>query len=366
MSIHKFSWKLNDNPKNLPRAAVIRYGAFGDTVQAASVCRALKVAGYHVTLFCSYPSSEIIAKDPHIDELVVQFQDQIPIQWLGHFWIWTVNKWKGKGFKKWVNLTESCEVNLLAMAGNLRFQWPPAARHQMMNRNYLEFQHNLAGVPYDPWFQFYPTDDERKWRNEERERMRKRGIEKFILWALAGSSRTHKLYPYADDVWKHVFKYYPQWGVVPVGDGSCVDLEAGFEGVQRFYGTCGKWNMRQVAAMIEIADVIVGPETGTMSLAAFYPMPKIVFLSHSTVENLTRDWKNTTSLWAPSTECPGRGKNEAPACHLLLPSFEGCRRHATQGTAQCAAEIKPEWVWEVLQAAMNTGEAPKWTPPLIE
>jgi hypothetical protein len=101
-----------------------------------------------------------------------------------------------------------------------------------------------------------------------------------------------------------------------------------------------------------------------MSIAAFYPMPKIVFLSHSTPENLTRDWVNTTSLWAPSTWCPGRGKNEVPACHMMIPKFEpGCRRNTETGVAQCASEIKPEWVWDVLQRAIHEGSAGTWYPP---
>jgi hypothetical protein len=92
-------------------------------------------------------------------------------------------------------------------------------------------------------------------------------------------------------------------------------------------------------------------------------MPKVVFLSHSTPENLTKHWVNTTSMWAPFTRCPGRGENEAPACHQMHPKFEpACRRHETQGTAQCVAEIKPEWVWNVLQQAMVEGKAPYWQP----
>ena len=222
----------------------------------------------------------------------------------------------------------------------------------------------LAEVPYNPSFKFYPTEDEKKWCVQEREKMRKVGIEKFIFWALAGSSRTHKIYPHSEVIWRHVLEHYKNWGVVTIGDGSCTDLETPFAGEARIWKTSGKWTMRQALTMLEIADVVVGPETGTMSCAAFYPMPKIVFLSHSTVENLTRDWINTTSLWAPATECPGRGKNVVPACHKMLPSFEGCRRHTTYGTAQCCAEIEPEWVWKHLQQAMQTGSGGPWTPPL--
>ena len=88
MSIHKFSHKIPYNPENKPRAAVVRYGAWGDLAQAASLFPELKKQGYWTIFICSYPSSELVAFDPNIDEMIVQMQNQVPIQYLGHFWIW--------------------------------------------------------------------------------------------------------------------------------------------------------------------------------------------------------------------------------------------------------------------------------------
>jgi ADP-heptose:LPS heptosyltransferase len=365
MAKHVYSWKVDPNPEKLPMACVCRFGAYGDTVQAASVCASLKKAGYHVTLLCSYPASEIVALDPNIDELIILMQDQIPVNWLGHLWMWLEHKYRGKGFAKFVNLTESVEHNLLAVNSTIRFNWPPVARHNLMNVNYLEHQHALAGVPYEPSFEFYPNAEELKWCKVERERMRKAGIERLIVWALTGSNHQHKIYPHSDAIWRHVLQHYPKWGIVTTGDGSGQDLEKGFEGEPRMWKTAGKWTMRQTCTMLAEALVVVGPETGLMSAAAFMPMPKIVFLSHSTEQNLTRDWINTSSMWAPNTVCPGRGKNEVPACHKMLNSFEGCRKNEEFGTAQCVAEILPEWTWEVLQRAMNEGAGGRWTPPLV-
>src|ERR1700690_4366191 len=106
MSTHRFSWKEPYNPENKPRACVVRYGAFGDMAQAASVCAALKRQGYWVILMSSYPASEIVIFDKNIDEHLVQMQNQVPIGWLGHFWIWMEAKWRGKKIDKWGNLTE--------------------------------------------------------------------------------------------------------------------------------------------------------------------------------------------------------------------------------------------------------------------
>lgn len=366
MSVHRHSWKVDDNPEKKPTVAIVRYGAFGDLIQTLSVCAQFKKQGYHVTVYCSYPASEVAAKDPNIDVLIPQFPDQVPMQWLGHYWAWLAHKGRhGKPFDKFVNLTEAVETNLLATLGTIKFAWPPKARHITMDFNYLEHKHLIAGVPYEPSFKFHPTEQEAKWWKEERERMRKAGIKKFMLWALAGSSRHHKIYPYIDILWKHVLTHYTEWGVVTAGDGSCAELEANFEGHQKIWKTSGKWTIRQVLTALEDADVVVGPETGVLNAAAFYSMPKVIFLSHSSIENLTRDWVNTTSFYAPYTCCPGRGNNEVVACHRMLPSFEGCLQNKETGSSQCVSEIKPEWVWGYLQQAMNTGVAEPWNPPII-
>lgn len=364
MSIHRFSHKQDPNPKKLPTACVIRYGAIGDTVQAISLLKVLKEEGYHVTFMCAWPGSQLAETDPHIDRLIVQTQNQVPMGELGHLWLWFEHRGAyGKKFDKWVNLTESVENNLLALPGNVKFAWAPLVRHKAMNFNYLEWQHGLAEIPFRPSYKFYPLPEEIKWRDQELAKMAKRGIKKRIFWALAGSSRTHKIYPHMQEIWRHVLHHYPEWGIVTIGDDSTKPMEVGFHGESRMWLASGCYNLRQTATLLESADVVVGPETGLMSMAAFYPMPKICILSHSTIENLTRDWVNTTSMWAPKTECPGRGKNLVLACHKMLPNFEGCRQNEKTLVAQCMTEVKPEWVWEAIQTCMRTGEAPKWTPP---
>jgi len=364
VSIHKFSHKTVLNPENKPTACVIRYGAFGDVVQAMSIVNQLKAEGYHLTFMCQFPGSEVVMNDPNIDRLVVQTPNQVAIGELGRLWVWfeLYGAPGNKRFDRWINLTESAESNLLVGPGNVKFGWSPKGRHLFMNHNYVEFQHQIAGVKYVPSFKFYPTEAEIKWRDQERARMKKAGIDKLIMWVLGGSSRTHKVYPHTAVIWDHLLQHYPTWGVVTAGDASCAEFERGYEAKPRIWCASGKHSIRQTLTMMEIADVVVGPETGVMSAAAFYPMPKIVFLSHSTIENLPRDWVNCTPMWAPKTECPGRGKNEVLACHKMLPTFEGCRRHDTYGTAQCVAEILPEWTWDTLQNCMR-GTAPKWEPP---
>lgn len=333
---------------------VIRYGAFGDLMQASSIFAGLKKQGYHVTLFSSPPGCDVVAHDPHIDKHVLQDKDQVPNQELGSYWAY----WRKK-FDKFVNLSESVEGTFLAMPGRVQHEWPPAVRHKMMNTNYLQHAHELAGVADDLNVRFFPTDEERRWAKETRSKMAKT----VVMWQLSGSSRMHKTYPYLDEIVARLMISYPTVDVVLTGGPECVELEAGWEEEPRVHRTSGKWSIRQTLAFLDEADVIVGAETGVLNAAACLPQPKIVFLSHSTRNNLTRDWVNTLSLSAPHVVCPGRGNNEAPACHMLHYTWEHCLKGEEKGVAVCMEKIHPALTWDAIQTAILKGKAKK---PLLQ
>lgn len=340
-------------------AAVIRYGAFGDLIQASSVFAGLKKQGYHVTLYTSPPGCDVITHDPHIDAVILQDKDQVPNHCLGEFWAAVAKK-----YDRFVNLSESVEGSMLAMPGRTIHAWPPAVRHSAMNRNYLELQHELAGVPHEPAVRFYPTGEEREWAIKERRKI----AGPVIVWSLSGSS-VHKTWPYLDHIIAAIMLDFPTAHVVLVGGPDGKILEAGWEKEKRVLRTCGDWSIRQSMAFLEQADLVVGPETGVLNAAAQLPVWKVVFLSHSTVENLTRDWINTVSLYSKETRCPGRGNNDAPACHQLHYGWAHCQEaplpadqqkepgRAGMGVAQCQADITPdqayEPIWTILKDLLS-------------
>jgi len=337
---HLFSYR---NPRPEKTAAVVRYGAYGDLLQASSVTAGLKAEGYHVTLFCSTPGYPVVQHDPSVDEFYLQDVDQVPNQFLGSFW----NAHKPK-YQRWVNLCESVEGTFLAMPGRTIHEWPPAVRHDMLNRNYVEMSHLIARIPHNPNPRFYPTPDELAWARKERAKM---AGAKVLLWSLAGSS-VHKTWAGLDSVIATIMLNYPEWDVVLAGGETCVMLEAGWENEARVYRRSGVWDIRQTMTFLRFCDCIVGPETGVMNAASMLDVPKVTFLSHSTEENLTRDWVNNISLWSRETSCPGRGENEAPACHQMHYGWQNCRR-TENGVAQCQEDISVEQAWHAIEHAMN-------------
>jgi ADP-heptose:LPS heptosyltransferase len=333
-------------PKPPKTACIVRYGAFGDLLQSASVWAGLKKQGYHVTVFSSMPGAAVVEHDPNIDNLVIFDKDQVPNANLSDFW-----GYQAKLFDKFINLSETVEGTFLAMPGRAQHRWAPLVRHKRMNENYVAFQHELAEVPHDPQIKFYPTQVERNWAFDMRKRM---GSGPIIMWSLAGSA-VHKTWAGLDAMLASIMLNYPSSHVVLVGGPECALLEAGWEKEPRVHKTSGVWSIRETLTFLEQVNLVIGPETGVLNAAANLEVPKIVFLSHSTHENLTRDWRNVFPLSSVGTVCPGRGDDAAPACHQLHYSFEHCKRDDNTGTAQCQADIPDGLVWETIERALNHG-----------
>lgn len=329
---NRFSYK---NPKPSKTAAIIRYGAFGDLMQASSVIKGLKDQGYHTTLYTSPPGCDVVAHDPNIDEMIIQGKDQVPNANLVEFWNYLEKK-----YDKFVNLSESVEGTFLALPDRAAHRWPQSLRHKMMDYNYLQFQHELAEVPHKPQIRFYATDAEKGWAKRERDRMGKF----VVMWSLAGSS-VHKVWPYLDSIMARILTTYPDSTIVLVGGPDCVLLERGWENEPRVVCTSGKWSIRQSLAFIDQCNLIIGTETGVLNAASHRTVPKIITLSHSSVNNLTRDWVNTTSLTPPSLACF--------PCHRLHYGWKHCHQDKETGTALCQSNISADMMWQAVEKVLK-------------
>ena len=339
MPRHLFSWK---NPKPSKTCAVIRYGAYGDMILVSAIFPALKEMGFHITLYCSGPGYEIVKHDPHIDHFIIQEKDVVPPVLLAEFWDATKKK-----YTKWVNLSESIEGTLLAVPGRVNHEWPNALREKYLDRSYLEWTFELASLkwdqPYNP--KFYSTLEEKAWARRTAQRWGRKNI----LWSLAGSSG-HKTCPHLDTVIAQIMLEMPDVHVVLVGDELCRLLETGWEKESRVHCQSGKWTIRESMAFAEAADLIIGTETGLLNAAGHLEVPKIITLSHSSKEMLTKHWKNTIALEQPK----GVGCPKQP-CRQLHTTWDYCMKHES-GTAVCQFEIGPEMMWDAIVEVFGVSE----------
>jgi ADP-heptose:LPS heptosyltransferase/predicted SAM-dependent methyltransferase len=302
------------------RAAVVRYGGFGDMIQASSILPGLKAQGYHITFYTTPRGQDVLKNDPHIDKFFIQDPDQVPNGELHAFWAV-----QAKRYHKFINLSESVEGTFLALPGRTKHLWPADVKHKMMNVNYLEFTHALAGVPMPPKQRFFPTDHEIKWAKKERKKINGR----VIMWALAGSS-VHKTWPWIDQAFARFMLMYPDVHIITAGNDVCQILEQGWENEPRVIYKSGKWSIRETLTMAGMVDMVVGPETGVLNTVGMMDIPKIVFLSHSSVENLSKHWQNTVSL-EPDCKCY--------PCHTLHYGWQHCNEYQESGVSECQASI---------------------------
>ena len=327
------------NPRPAKTCAIYRIGGWGDVLQMTSILPGLKEQGYHITVITHGKAEEVLRHETLIDELQLQDLDQIPNHMLGDYW----EHVRGK-YDKFINLSETVEHQFLAVSEKAVFHWPQKARHAVMNHNYGEVLHYVAQVPWNgvPESRFVATDDEYKWAQAQKAAI---GGDPLILWVLTGSA-INKLYPHMDDVIEAIAKEYPAAKIVTVGDEKARDiLEAAWEGKHEVVRRAGAWSIRETLAFAKHCDIVIGPETGVMNSVAMDQVQKIVMLSHSSVENLTRDWVNTLSLYSLSTPCH--------PCHKMIRTWDDCVRDDS-GAAACMAAIPASTVMDAIRAIMPT------------
>lgn len=336
------------NPGDKKRALVIRYGAIGDMLIAGSILPGLKREGYHITFNTDPRGEEILRHDPHIDAWLLQDKNQVPNHELGPYFKALA---LSSRYDKIINLCESLEGTLLAIPGRITDDYCDRARRRLFNKNYLEFTHDIADVPYDFASRFYATEVERINARLARKVADNAPV---IAWALAGSSE-HKVYPFTQVVLSWIIKQTPAH-IFLLGDEAMGGiLQGGIigmlqkEGVDtsRIHQIAGEWSIRKTLAFAQIADCVVGPETGVVNSVAFEKNAKVIYLSHSTRENLTKHWKNTIALEAPGQTTP------CYPCHRLHYGWDRCHKVKETGAALCASNITPERVFAAIAKSLG-------------
>lgn len=341
---HENLWQRNPDGKK--RALVIRYGAIGDAIITASVLPGLREQGYHVTLNTQPKVQEILLHDPHVDEWMLQENDYVPNQTLGPFW-----EGLARRYDKVVNLSESVEGIFLTLPGRLNHAYSHEARRAIYDSaNYLEHTHNIAAVPHKFAARFYPTDAETRWAKAVRSRM----DGPVVAWCVNGSS-VHKIYPWVQVVVGWLLERTPAH-VLLYGDPGIgaklaqvilnVLANDGFD-MRRCSSIADKWTIRQSLSFAHVVDCMVGPETGPLNGVGMADVPKVIYLSHSSPDNLTKHWINTTVL------TPDQERTPCYPCHRLHTTWEYCHKEEKTGAALCASSISPERVFEAIALALG-------------
>lgn len=310
----------------------IGYG-IGDMVIVTPLFRLLKEDGYHVTFYTSEMGRKINKHNPFIDRFLLHDHSVPPDD---KFLDYMAKQ--GEGYDKVIALTGSIENTLLKSEFKDDFFWTKERRHQKCNVNYYDHTIQLAGYENigmngELFFTPFEVSQARNIRKKYRDKF-------LILWVLSGSS-PHKSYPYAEQVACQFLDTHPDSVVFTVGDTLCQLLEWQHPRTKHYNS---KWDVRHTLLMTSMVDLVIGPETGVLNAAGCYDTPKIILLSHSSHENLSKYWKNCYPLSA---------RVDCHPCHRMHYTMKYCNPDPQIGTPICMTRINPWYVYSTMELVYN-------------
>lgn len=320
-------------------AGVARFGGVGDNLIAASPLALLRQKWGKVEVITSAPQSVVFENNPHIDKLSVVDKSYIPQDSSGNWQNYFVGR--AQEYDAFFHLSHSCETLRALFVGQTQFWWPASFRRQMCGQNYLETVHDICEVPYQFGPLFFATEAEK----EQARETKKLVGERVIVWVISGT-RLDKIHPYASVVIAQLIR---EVGPVVMLGAPGKDFESAKliqEDVQRFNGSDKglhlglspdpakpTWDIRRVLAFAQMADIVIGPDTGPMWAVAFEPNEKVLLLSHASATNITKHWVNCTTLHADPVRVP------CWPCHQLHDTPKTCRPNASNNGAACISDI---------------------------
>jgi ADP-heptose:LPS heptosyltransferase/predicted SAM-dependent methyltransferase len=321
---------------------VVRLGAYGDALWTSTLLPQWKAEGWHITIYVQPQGEEVLRHDPHIDRIICQphglfeFGDGSIAMWQTGYWLHEARK-----YDRFIQTIGAVERQLLPQPNEADFYLPDEQRRRLMNRNYVEALHERVGLPFNRQSarqKFYPTPEELAWAAEERAKM----DGPLVLINPSGSS-VPKWWPYSQQLADMLAAERMHSRIV--GDLRLTKF--------RPSGKYGKsigidWPIRRLFALASLADVVVGTESALVNAVAYEAPLKIVLMSHSTHENLTRDWLNTIAIEPDGLACY--------PCHRIHADMTHCTHDFEANAAACQSAAKPELVIEHIRAYLaNAG-----------
>ena len=303
-------------------AGLVRVGAHGDAVWASSPCALLKEQGYSVTAYVAKTGAEILKADPNIDRIVELPDGALDDEELLEFWAREAAK-----HDRWINLIGSVEQRLLFHPSSNEFFLPHKLRHKFGNQNYLEMIHDYADLPHDFRQKYYPTEQELAWAHDVRAKL-PAGPVVVLNPCGSGPAKT----------WPHAQRFLQRMEEAGINCVVLGDLRLPLEEVGEHTAIVGtEWPVRAALAFAQLADVVVATESLIANTVAMEAMLKVVLLSHSSNENLTKHWINTAAIEPNGVACF--------PCHRVHGAHLGfCSRDTATGCSACMASAGADMV----------------------
>lgn len=313
------------NAQPLKTVGLVRVGAHGDAIWASSPCALFKEQGYFVTAYIASTGGEILKHDPNIDRLVVLPDGVLTDDELLAYWAHEAAK-----HTKWVNLIGSVEQRLLYHPSSNEFYLPHPLRHRFANQNYLEMVHDYAGLPHDFRQRYFPTEQEKQFAQTLKSKLPGGDKTPLVILNPCGSGPAK--------TWPHAQRFLQLMNDAGINCVVLGDLRLPLEEIEPHGIVLGKdLPVRAALAFAQLADCVVATESLIANSVAMESMLKVVILSHSSNENLTKHWVNTAAIEAPQVSCH--------PCHRVHGGdLTFCAKDTNSGASACMASATADTV----------------------
>jgi ADP-heptose:LPS heptosyltransferase len=327
----------------LKRYLVIRLGAFGDCLIVSPLLHFLKQQKHEVYILTSEQGEQIFKYNPNIDKLIPHKRNSVPNDKLGDYFKSIKETYE---CEEMINLCESIEVNLALYPTDPRYKYTKPELYQECNKNYYDETFKIAGFPDQTgWLpEMYFSKEEEKTIQGFFKQFKDWYV---VLWGLSGSAR-NKTYPYVHDIINELLKRYSDMIFITVGDEACQILETPLRD-NRVIKKSGIWSIRESMLACKYASLVVSPDTGILHASGCFTTPKIGLLTHSTIENITKHFKNDYSLEVEGVSC-------APCFKIQYKPSVQCNLAEDNLTPLCMKfGILPERLLKQIERVKNNG-----------
>jgi len=327
------------------KALVIRLGAYGDMLIITPALKRLKELGYYVILNTGKRGMDVFKNNPNVDEYIFYDDEKKPDD-LDKYWL---DLKEQRDPDLYINFSESIECNVAIHPIQPAYNYTKKERREIADKNYYDATEEWINEKsisktraFMGSFQKLPElffDDK---EIEEAKSYLKPG-KLNILWQLSGSAK-QKVYPWTDFVIGEVLKNYENIHFITTGDERCQILETLID--DEITNLSGRVSVRIAMALTGLVDLVISPDTGILHASGCYDTPKIGLLGHTTINNITKYFKNDYSLEAVCDCAP---------CFRLIYDFDiQCPIELVTHAAFCMAEgIKPERLYERIASVIG-------------
>src|SRR5215831_3223646 len=349
-------------------AAIARMGGLGDNLVAGSPLRGLKRQGYMTEVITSEPYHVVYHNNPYIDKLTIKnverdIADKDYVKWQQ----WMASR--ANEYDVFVHASHSMENHHALFRAQTSFWWPPEFRRKVCAGSYLETVHDLAGVAHEFGPLYFPTEEETRLARQVTAPVGDR----YACWILSGT-RVDKVYPYTPNTVARIIK---ELGIPVLLIGGPNDREHAMakeiEAAVKIQNSnrdglsivvsepSGEkaWTVRTSLAIVHGASLVVSPDTGPAWAVALEPMPKVVMVSHASVENITKHWINTTTLHADPERVP------CWPCHRLHVDPSTCVKNKEGNGAACISDISVDTIVQAVAEKWRVGNVLPMVRPAI-